>query len=178
MSIPLLILSTILFIGSFATLFVRDMLAPILGFLALLLMWLSDALPLNSTIIIMWLCITAIVTCLPAIRQHKLDIGKQGSAYLLTGAFTGMVVGLLGVTFTPTVSMLYGIMIVATVAGTFFGFMLFSNTPAGKDYSFTSGKFFEYLLAKGFPTAITVMQAGIVLTLLTYKSQLADQAII
>lgn len=173
MSITLLILSIVFFAGSFAMLFIRDMLAPVSGFLGLLFMWLSNALPLNSTIIIMWLCISVLVTCVPMLQTQTLRRVKAGIAYMTAGAFTGMAVGLLGVTFASTVSMLYDVMIVATAAGTFFGFMLFTNTPAGKGYSFSTGRFFSYLLAKGFPIAITVMETGIVLTLLTYKSQLA-----
>ena len=56
-------------------------------------------------------------------------------------------------------------MILATVAGICLGFLLYTNTPDGRPVAPRTGHFFKYLLAKGFPTAVTVMQAGVALVL-------------
>ncbi len=168
-----LILSVICFGASLALIFVRGMLAPVAAFLGLLFMWFSNKLPLNSTIIIMWLCMTALVTCVPMLQDPYTRNRRDGIAYITAGAFTGMVVGLLGITFATTPAMLYGIMVVATAVGTFFGYILYTNTPKGKQRNGAEGRSFNYLLAKGFPIAITVMEIGVVFVLLLLMNQTA-----
>ena len=81
------------------------------------------------------------------------------------GALAGMAVGLLACSFTTSIGILYTSMISGTVAGIFFGFLLYSRTPDGRPVGIGSGHFFQYLLAKGFPTAITVMQIGVAIVL-------------
>lgn len=76
-----------------------------------------------------------------------------------------MAVGLLACSFTTSIGILYTSMISGTVAGIFFGFLLYSRTPDGRPVGIGSGHFFQYLLAKGFPTAITVMQIGVAIVL-------------
>ena len=171
METALLILSIICFAGAVALIFVREMLAPVAAFLGLLFMWLSNSLPLNSTIIIMWLCMSAIVTCVPMLQDSFTRTRRDGLGYMTAGAFTGLAVGLLGITFADTPSMLYGIMIVGTAAGTFFGYMLYTNTPKGRTMNPVARRSFGYLLAKGFPIAITAMEIGVVLVLLLLVSQ-------
>lgn len=90
---------------------------------------------------------------------------SKGMGYIIVGAIAGMAVGLLGFSYASQVSVLYGIMIAATLAGIFFGFLLYTKTPEGRPVGIGTGNFFKYLLAKGFPTAITVMQIGVVLVL-------------
>ena len=67
---------------------------------------------------------------------------------------------------TILISWLYACMILGTAAGCFFGYLIFTNTPRGAAVNFSSGHFFQYLLAKGFPIALAVMMMGIVLVLL------------
>lgn len=171
MDILFLILSIICFGAAVALIFVREMLAPVAAFLGLLFMWLSDMLPLNSTIIIMWLCMSALVTTVPMLQDAFTRSRRDGLAYMTAGAFTGLAVGLLGITFASTPSMLYGIMIVATAAGTFFGYMLYTNTPKVRSLNPVQRRSFGYLLAKGFPIAITAMEIGVVLVLLLLVNQ-------
>lgn len=172
MSIPLLIISIVFFIASIVMIFVREMLSPVAAFLGLLFMWLSDALPLNSTIVIMWLCMAVLVTCIPMLQDMSLRNSRHGLGYMTSGAFVGLAVGLLGVSFVTSAPMLYGVMIVAVAVGVFFGFMLYTNTPDGKSRNIAFRRSFSYLLAKGFPIAITVMQIGIVLVLLILVNQI------
>ena len=83
----------------------------------------------------------------------------------------GLVIGLLGFTVATTISAYYAIMIVATAVGIFFGFLLYSRTPDGSAIGVMSGNFFRYLMAKGFPTAVTLMQIGLVFVLLIAANQ-------
>lgn len=171
MSVVLLILSIVFFTAAVAFIFIREMLAPLASFLGLLFMWLSKALPINNNMIIMWLCMTVLVICLPMLQDSAMRSRRDGLGYMTAGGFTGMAIGLLGISFASTANMLYGIMIVATLAGIFFGFMLYGNTPTGKQRNPAFSRSFNYLLAKGFPLAVTIIQIGIVFVLLVYINQ-------
>ncbi len=161
-----------LFIVAFALVSRRILLSPAAAYLALLtLSFAKDGngyplVPINSTILFGWLCMTLVVMVATILQPAPLRLTGKGTGYILVGALAGMAVGLLAFSFTTTVSMLYSIMIAATVAGCFFGFLLYTNTPEGRPVSIGSGHFFKYLLAKGFPIAITVMQAGVAAVIL------------
>lgn len=177
MTTALLILSIVIWVASLALLFWNQLMAPILSYLALLCLSFagpSDAplLPINSTMLIGWLAMTLVVVCATAMQPAPVRAQTRGMGYITLGGIAGLTVGLLGFSLTANVSLLYGIMIVGVVAGIFFGFLLFSNTPRGRDVSLRSNYFFTYLFAKGFPTAITIMMMGvaIVLALYMYKS--------
>lgn len=162
----MLIFAGLLTIGALGLLFVKDILAPLSAYLMLLCVYFTRLLPLNNTIILTWLCMTVIVMGATMMQPLQMRAQHRGVGYLIVGALAGMAVGLLGFSLATDVSMLYGLMIVGTVAGSFFGYFLYSTTPEGKNVSLRSGHFFSYLLAKGFPVAITVMEIGIVIVLM------------
>lgn len=167
MATALIITGILLWGAAFVALFRRLVLAPALSFLALLAVSFAredtlPLLPINNVILISWLSITIVVMAATIMQNEETRRSSFGMAYIVTGAVAGMAVGLLGCTVTPDITMRYSIMVVATIAGTFFGYLLFGNTPEGK--SRRQG-FFPYLMAKGFPAAITVMQLGVPLVL-------------
>ncbi len=175
MAILLIIISILLWLASGAALFRRILLAPALSYLGLLALSFAERddaplLPINNTILIGWLCMTLVVMLATLMQNPAVTQQRRGVGYMLAGAIVGLAIGLLGFTFTSTPAMLYATMVIATAAGTFFGFLLFSNTPDGRAVGFSSGRFFTYLMAKGFPTAITVMQAGVVLVILIARN--------
>lgn len=148
----------------------RQALAPVASFIALFIISLArrdgfQVLPVNSTMLIGWLAMTLIVMAATLMQPEAVRQQTRGTGYITAGALTGMVIGLLGRTAVSTLSLLYGVMIIATVAGIFLGFLLFTRTPRGRDVAIPTGRFFPYLLAKGFPAAITVAQIGIPLVL-------------
>lgn len=167
-----IIISCLLFAVTFWFIYRNQLLAPAFSYMALLAMSMATNpigepyLPINTTILISWLCMTLVVMVATIMQPEAVRRQTRGVWYMAIGALTGMAVGLLGFTFTLNLPLLYAIMVIATAAGCFFGFMLFTNTPAGVDVGFRSGNFFRYLLAKGFPISITVMMMGIVLVLL------------
>ena len=168
MSIFLIILSCLLWGASFVALFKRLLLAPGLSYLALVVLSMAQKdgnplLPVNNVILISWLAITVIVMLLTLMQPPEVRSSTRGMGYLAIGAFAGLAVGLLGFSVAESVSMRYSIMVVATAAGTFLGYLMYHNTPSGRN---NSVGFLSYLLAKGFPTAITIMQAGVPLVLL------------
>ncbi len=172
MTATIIVFSCILWVAALALLPFRQILAPVLSFLGLLTLSFAtnDAgyplLPINNVILVGWLCMTVVVTLATLMQPAPVLSQTRGMSYILTGAIAGLAIGLLGFTVSASISMLYGIMIVAVVAGIFFGFLLYTSTPAGHPVRISSGFFFKYLLAKGFPTAISVMQIGVVLVLL------------
>ncbi|MCM1153524.1 MAG: hypothetical protein NC328_07720 [Muribaculum sp.] len=165
------ILSILVWIAAIAMLRRRPLLSPALSYLGLLSASFAQTdgnpwFPLNSVILMGWLCMTIVVMLATLMQPAAVRRSTHGVWYMTGGAFVGMVIGLLGITFTQVAAMLYGIMVTATAAGVFFGFLMYSRTPGGSGMSIGSGNFFHYLLAKGFPVAITVMQIGVVLTIL------------
>lgn len=168
----LIILSCLLFAGALALVPKKILLAPACAYIGLVLVSLAKSsdgyplVPINATMLTGWLCMTIVVMTATILQPLPLRESSRGTGYLLTGALTGMAVGLLASSSGQQPAMMYGIMIAATVAGTFLGFLLYTRTPQGRPVGIGSGNFFKYLLAKGFPTAITVMQPGMVCVLL------------
>lgn len=180
MYIVLIILGCLLWLGAIYTLSSRIVLSAPLSFLALLCISLArrdgvDLLPLNSTLLIGWLCMTLVVTALTAMQPAAVAAQRRGMSYITVGAIAGMAVGLLGVSMTGSLALRYAIMVVGTIAGVFLGFLLYTRTPQGTPVSLSSGNFFSYLLAKGFPAAITVMQLGVVLVIALALYNIAPQ---
>lgn len=168
MTIFLIILSILLWIGAGWCLFGRPALAPLLSLLALnSLSFMTrngyKVLPLNDTILIGWFAMTFVVICATIFQPEAVRRQTRGTAYMLVGALVGMALGLLGFSIGSDIAMRYGLMILATAVGVVLGFLLYTNTPDGCPVRPGSGRFFRLLLAKGFPTAITVMQLGVAL---------------
>lgn len=166
----IIILSVLLWLGALAALFRRQLYAPALGYFGLLCLSFArqggyPLLPISGSMLWGWLAITVVVMMAVVLQPATVRADNRGMGYMTGGALTGLAVGLLGFTFSYDIGMLYAVMIVAVAAGVFFGFLLYSRTPRGVAFTPSSGMFFRYLLAKGFPTAITVMQMGIAFVL-------------
>lgn len=179
MAVAFIILAVLLWVVSLFLQGRRQLLAPAASYLGLLTLSFatgSDGLPLlpiNNVILIGWLCMTLVVMTTVVLQPAAVRAQKRGTGYMTVGALAGMSVGLLGFTVgAGSLSLIYGLMILATAAGTFFGFLLFTNTPDGAGVNLRSGRFFKYLLAKGFPIAIAVMMTGVaaVVAIATYAT--------
>ncbi len=170
MTVFIIILSILLWLAAFAALFRRQLYAPALGYFGLLVLSFArqngyPLLPVSDSMLWGWLAITVVVMMAVVLQPVSVRADNRGMGYMAGGAITGLAVGLLGFTFSADIGMLYAIMIVAVAAGVFLGFLLYSRTPRGAVFAPSKGMFFRYLLAKGFPTAITVMQIGVALVL-------------
>lgn len=167
-----IIISCLLFALTFWFIYRNQMLAPAFSYMGLLALSFADNnlgqpyLPINNTMLISWLCMTLAVMVTTILQPEPVRRQTRGIWYMTIGSVTGMVVGLLGFSLTIDLPTLYSIMILATAAGCFFGYLLFTNTPRGAAVGFRSGNFFKYLLAKGFPIAIAIMMMGLVLVLI------------
>lgn len=165
MSVILVITGILLCLGSLLLLFSRESLSAVAAFLGLACFYFTDLLPLNLNIIITWLCLTVVVTGVSLMQPPAVMTQHRGMGHITIGGIAGMAVGLLGFSMTRMLTAVYAIMIVATAAGIFFGYFMFTRTPAGRAVNMRSGRFFTYLLAKGFPVMITVSQIGVILIL-------------
>lgn len=171
MTVFLIILSILLWVASVWSLYGRQTLAPALSYLALLsLSFMSEngypVMPLNGTILTGWLCMTLVVIFTTVLQPEPVRRQTRGMSFIIGGGVTGLALGLLGFSVASSISLRYACMILATAAGIVLGFLLYTNTPTGRPVRPGSGNFFRYLLAKGFPTAITLMMAGVALVLL------------
>lgn len=168
MNIFLLILSIIFWAASIWCLFGRQTIAPALSFIALIILsftsWFSPLI--NNTMIIGWLAMTVVVMFAAYMQPEPVRRQIKGMPFMIVGGIVGLALGLLGFTISSSINLRYSLMIIAVAAGIFLGFLLYSNTPDGRPVRPGSGNFFRYLLAKGFPTAITLMQLGVALILL------------
>lgn len=153
----------------------RQLLAPASAYIGLLIISLADCLPINSTMLIGWLCMTLVVTAVTAMHPAAIRQQTNGLGYITVGGFAGMSVGLLGYSIASDITMLYGLMMLACIAGIFFGYFFFTTTPKGKAVGLKTGNFFTYLLAKGFPVAITLIQIGIAIVLFLAINQQHSQ---
>ena len=163
MSIVLAILAGLMLVGSLALLFFKEVLAPIAAYLGLVAMYFSELLPVNGNMLVTWLCLVLVVTAVTAMQPPAVMAQHRGMGYMTLGALAGMAVGLMGFTLSDTPAAVYAFMTIGVVAGVFFGYFLFTRTPDGTALrSGGKGRFFSYLLAKGFPAALTVMQTGVI----------------
>lgn len=171
MSLAFSILTIACWAAAIALLFRSRFLAPVAAYFGLMaasfitvdgLQWL----PLNSTILIWWLCITLAVMTAAMLQPRNMTADRYGMGYMTGGAATGLAAGLLAYTFTDDLTALNAAMVLCTALGAAFGFLLYAGTPAGRAFKPGGGLFWRHLLAKGFPTAVTMMMIGVPLVLL------------
>lgn len=166
----LVILSCLLWAASLFCLYGRQTAAPALSYLALVALSFMTSngfptLPINNTILIGWLCMTLVVMFSTILQPDPVRRQTKGMNYMIIGGIAGLAVGLLGFSFCNSLSLRYTCMVLGVLTGTALGFMSYAMTPDGKPLKAGSANFFNYLLAKGFPTAITLMMPGLALVM-------------
>ena len=172
MTATAIVFASLLYLLGLIMLPIRIVASPACSFLGLLILSFAKnpdgypLLPINSSTVFGWLCVTVLVTVATLCQPAAVRNVNKGMGYITGGSIVGLAIGLLGFSIWSTTGALYGAMVVCTAVGTFLGYLVFTATPAGRNVNFRSGNFFTYLLAKGFPTAITIMQGGVVLVLL------------
>ena len=168
MNVFIIIVSILFWLGSLWCLYGRQTIAPALSYMGLLILSFSNTfgMMINTTMLIGWLAMTLVVMFAAYMQPEPVRRQTKGMPFMIGGGIVGMALGLLGFTASSAITLRYSLMIVAVAAGIFLGFLLYTNTPDGRPVRPGSGNFFRYLLAKGFPTAITLMQMGVALVLL------------
>lgn len=160
-----IILSFLLWGGAIWFLFRNQLFSPALSFLGLLTLSLASVndvpiVPINGRMLISWLALSLIVIATTAMQPSAISRQSRGIGYMTIGGLAGMSAGLASYGLASAISLVYGLMVGGVIIGVFFGYLVFTNTPAGRGVNLHSGHFFRYLLAKGFPVAITLMMPG------------------
>lgn len=171
MLVFLCILAGLLWLASVWALYGRQLLAPALSYAALVCLSFARVdgirwLPLNGTILTGWLVMSVIVMVTVILQPETVRLQTRGTTFMLGGGLAGLALGLLAFTTPASITALYAWMVIGTAAGTAAGFLCYASTPEGRPVRPGSGKFLRFLLAKGFPTAITLMQLGVALVLI------------
>lgn len=171
MNVFLIVLACLLWAASVWCLYGRPTVAPALSYLAMLaISFMSEngyaVFPLNNTILTGWLCMTLVVMFATMLQPEQVRLQTRGMTYLIGGGVAGLAVGLLGFSYCNSLSLRYACMVIGIVVGIILGFLLYAGTPDGRPLKGNISGFSRYLLAKGFPAAITLSMAGIVLVLL------------
>lgn len=150
MTLFLIILSCVLFAGALWALATRIVLAPALSYVGLVLLSMTTRngyplLPINGTILTGWFCMTLVVTFTIFLEPQAVMRQTRGMGYMIVGGLAGLAVGLLGFSVTSSTTLLYSIMVLAVVAGIFFGFLLYTRTPDGRPVAPGSGNFLSLI---------------------------------
>lgn len=111
MTIFLIILGSLLFAGSMASLVWRISIAPALSYLGLLTIGLTTRngyplLPVNTVILTTWFCMTLVVTLAVMLQPPAVRAQTRGVGYIVTGALAGLALSLLATSFSSSVSIL------------------------------------------------------------------------
>lgn len=171
MTVFLIILASLLLAAAVFCLYGRQVAAPAFSYLSLLTLSFikrggESLLPINNPMLISWLCISMVCMFATMLQPDAVRRQTRGTTYMTAGALAGLAVGLLGFSFCHSISLRYTCMALGVITGTALGFLLYSFTPDGAPLKPGSRNFFRFLLAKGFPTAITFIMPGIALVLL------------
>lgn len=175
MTIFLIIISCLLWIGAFAALPKRIIVSPALSYCAMLVLTFTKdgtgeyLFPLTNSLLVSWLCITLVVMLAVILQNPAIRMQSRGIWYMTLGGLAGMLVGLACISLISTLSLAYALMLIGAAAGIVIGAILFTNTPAGRGVAPATGNFFRYTLAKGFPILVTVAQLGIILVVVTAR---------
>lgn len=156
--ILLLVLGSMIMAAGVVLCFMSSRWAGAVTFAAMCLFRLSGWAMFESGTLLFWGVATAICLGTDVMLPPQVARSRAGVYHIaggcLAGAFTGMC--------TNTSA---GI-IVGAVLGGFFGALAFANTKAGRPMHFPSGKFFNYLAAKGLPAVVVMSMTALVILLL------------
>ncbi len=175
MSIFLIILASLLWLGAFVALPKRVILGPALSFCALTIISFASSpegfpyFPVGLPMLMSWLCMTLLVLITVIMQSPAVRAQSRGVIFMEVGGVAGMLVGLACSSLLYTLGAAYACMIAGTIAGIILGYLLFAYTPRGEQVRPGSGHFFTYLPAKGFPALVTIAQLGVMLTILLFN---------
>lgn len=141
--------------------FIPRMPAALIAYAAMWLSRIGGIAAFSNASMIFWGVATALVIANNFLLPRHIVTSRVAVPYIGLGAVTGTVLGML-------TNMMAGI-IVGALFGAFFGAIVYANTARGREVMhFPSGKFFNYLGAKGIPVAVAMCMAGACLIQLLY----------
>lgn len=158
MTMILTILASLLLAASVVLAFLPSRWSVMTAWVGLLLMGIGSGLAIGVAIYIFWGVAAAIVIALSYLLPPGITRSTRGNGYIVGATLAGALVGLV---------LSHAGMIVGAVLGAFCGALAYSRTPAGTALAFPSGKFLNYLCAKGLPAVITMCTVGTAIGILS-----------
>lgn len=132
------------------------------AFLALLGASFSDiADGPDAKLLIFWGITAALAVALALMLPAQVSRSRAGLAYICTGALTGLALGLAA--WMPSA------IILCTALGIAAGALIMGWAKPGQALGFPSKKFFNYVLAKGFPVLVAYSIVGLAIASLLYN---------
>lgn len=149
----LLIITVILIAAAAATTFYSLLYGTALAFLALCTAGLLPGVSLSLGTYIFWGVAMIVTIALCCVLPRPVATSRKGVPYIvgasLAGGFAGMALGS------------GAAIIIGAVAGAALGGIAYGRTPQGRSLGFPSTKFFNYLCAKGLPSAVSVSMTAL-----------------
>ena len=134
--------------------------AAVTAFLAMCASALVPGISIGGSTYIFWGVAMIIVLALNFILPAEVAASRRGLPYIAGASLAGT---LTGVAMASHAAIICGAVLGAALGGIAYGL-----TPRGRMLEFPSGRFFNYLCAKGFPVAIALSCAGITAAWLLY----------
>nr|MBD5376751.1 hypothetical protein [Bacteroides sp.] len=106
--------------------------------------------------LLFWLATAVLVMVLNITLPRHIATSRTGLGYIAGGSLTGLFAGYL---IAPSW------IVLGAVIGTVLGAIAYSFTPAGRQLEFPSGKFVQYLCAKGLPAVVTLALSALTILL-------------
>lgn len=125
----------------------------VIGYGAMVAVWLSGASGLEVKSLIFWGIAVAIVVGIRLMLPRNISLSARGVPFISGACITAAAVGMI-------LNTAAGI-ILGALAGAVLGAIAFSNTHSGRAMNFPSRQFFNYTAAKGLPVAVTVSMVAI-----------------
>lgn len=124
----------------------------VLGAAALVIEFFALNGMMETTALIFWLIAALMVAGLSFMLPRAVSASRQGVGYVAGGTLAGIAVGYLIAPWW---------MVLGAIIGTVLGAVAYSMTPAGRHLEFPSGRFVQYLCAKGFPAVVTLAMGAL-----------------
>lgn len=154
----LLIISSILMAVSVVLAFLPSKWSVVIAWTGLLTAAIGAGGDFPVATTVFWAIASIIVLIIDRLLPAEIAKASRGNGYIAGATLAGTLVGLV---------LSHAGMIVGAVIGAFCGAMAYSRTPAGNILAFPSGKFLNYLCAKGLPAIITMCTVGTAIGLLS-----------
>lgn len=154
----LTLLCIMLILASAAISFISSTWGTPLAFLAVCTAGLLPGIHISTTGYIFWGIAMVIVVALGFVLPRTVSESRRGLPYIAGGALAGALTGLaIGATAA---------VIIGALAGAVLGGVAYGRTPGGKILEFPTKRFFNYLCAKGLPSAVAMSMNGLAAGLL------------
>lgn len=134
--------------------------AAVTAFMAMCASALVSGIDIGISTYIFWGVAMIIVLSLNFILPAEVSASRRGLPYISGASLAGTILGLAMAS--------HAAIICGAVLGAALGGIAYGLTPRGRMLDFPSGRFFNYLCAKGFPVAIAMSCAGITAAWLLY----------